>query len=450
MNQRASQMLEIGYGRVNVTPDYPVRLAGSAAVRLASSALDPIYMTCVAIRQGKETFLLVTMDFVGSYKEFTNAVRTTMSQATGVPEDHVLLNSTHTHSSVFARDDTLEGIVQYRKDLNLWAADVGREAVADLAPVAEVRYGSTRHSGMVWVRHYKMADGTFAGANYGSFQSGIVGHASEADQELQMIRFVRAAADKKDVVLMNFPAHATLNGSSIYLSADFPGPAREYVARNTDTLVAYFIAAAGDQVPSSRIEGEQFSADYRVYGEEVGRIAVSCMDGLKRLDATELGFARRTFQGKSNKEGLDRLDEAKSVEAIWNRVGGRGTPEGRQAAKAHGFSSVYAVTAILNRAAFDENRSMELNALSFGNVSLIFAPYEMFGTNGAQIKKDSPYEMTFLVSCAHAQDGYLPSEFGWKLGCYEAQITKFARGTAERLVAEFVDMLKEMKNRPSV
>lgn len=438
--------LQVGYGRVNITPDYPVPIAGSAANRISKGYLDPIYMTCLAVRQGQETLLIGTMDLVGAYEEYSAPARTRISQATGIPEDHIVLNATHTHSSVGVRNINGENIPRYREQFYGWAVAAAKAALEDLAP-AQVWYGSTQTQGMVWVRHYKMADGTYAGANYGSFKkSTIVGHASEAYGEMQLVKFARSDADKKDIVMMNFPAHATMQ-KELYLSADFPGPARDYVEEKTGALVAYFIAAAGDQVPSSRVPEEQFSEDYRVYGAEVGRIAVECLDKLTKLDDTQLRFSQRTFVGKSNKADMDRVDDALAVSEIWEQVGGRGTPEGRAAAKARGFSSVYEVTAILIRMKFGETRSMELRTMSIGNMGIIFAPYEMFGASAMQIKKDSPYAMTFIISCSQNHDGYLPSKLGWQLRCYEAQITRFASGTAEQLAQEYVNMLTEMKNR---
>ena len=167
---------------------------------------------------------------------------------------------------------------------------------------------------------------------------------------------------------------------------------------------------------------------------------------MTKMDNTELRFCQRTYKGKSNKADMDRVDEALAVEAIWKQVGGRGTPEGKAAAKERGFHSVYEVTAILNRMNFPEDRTMALKTLAIGDIGILFAPYEMFGTSGMQIKKDSPYAMTFIISCSQNHDGYLPSEYGCKIRCYEAQITKFAWGTAEILVKEYVDLLTEMKS----
>ena len=438
------QGLEVGYGRENITPAYPVALAGSATEKIAEGYLDPIYITFIALRYQQETYLVATMDLVGAYAEYSDPARSRVSEETGIAEERVILNSTHTHSSVSIRNVENEGAAKYREELYSWAVRAAKAAIADLSP-AEVWYGSTQAEGMAWVRHYKMQDGTYAGANYGSFSSGIVGHASEADTQMQIVKFVRSAEDKKDIVMMNFPAHATMQKEYL-VSADFPGPARQYVEENADTLVAYFIAGAGDQTPTSRVASEQFSSDYNVYGQELGRIAVECMNTMTKLESADIRFCTRTFTAQSNKEDLDRLQEAKQVQLIWEQVGGRGTEAGKAAAKQHGFSSVYEVTAILNREHFEETRSMELKTLSVGDVSFLFAPYEMFGTNAMYIKENSPYPMTFVVTCSQNHDGYLPSELGWELRCYEAQITRYAPGTAEALADEYVSMLNEMKN----
>ena len=436
--------LEVGYGRVDITPGYPVEIAGSAATKISEGYLDPIYITFVALRMEGETYLIATMDLVGVYKEYAVPVRSRISQDTGVPEAHILLNSTHTHSSVSIRSADATNCAQYRTEFYDWAVEAAQAAIEDLSP-AEVWYGSTQAEGMAWVRHYKMSDGSYAGSNFGSFSSEIVGHAQDADVEMQMIKFVRGAENKKDIVMMNFPAHATMQ-KEYSISADFPGPARQYVEEQTGTLLAYFIAGAGNQTPTSRVSREQFSSDYRVYGEELGRIAVECMNTLTQVEASDISFIDRTYTGKSNKEDLDRLPDAQAVEMIWNTVGGRGTDAGKAAAKQYGFSSVYEVTAILNRSHFPEDRSMDLRTLAIGDVSFIFAPYEMFGSNAMQIKQASPYSMTFIVSCSQNHDGYLPDKLGCEIRCYEAQITKYTPGTAELLVDEFVQMLNEMKN----
>lgn len=435
--------LQVGFGRISILPDYEVQLSGGAATRISTGIKDQLYLTCVAIRENGETYIIGTMDFLTSNDVFVEPAKLLMSSATGVPAENILLNATHTHAAPAIRSNGAVNVDKYREDFNKWAEKAAKEAIADLSP-AEIWYGSTEAEGMAWVRHYKMADGTYAGPNYGSFSSGIVGHVSDADVQMQLIKFVRAEEGKKDVVMMNYPAHATMTQTSTDISADFPGPARDYVEANSDTLVAYFIAAGGDQVPNGKVAEENFSSDYKAYGAELGRIAVECMENLTKLETTGITELQRTYVGKSNKEKLDLLAEAKAVEVEWNTVG-RGTPQGAAAAKAHGFSSVYEVSAVIDRANAPETNEMKLRTLAIGDVSFLFAPYEMFGSTAIDIREKSPYPMTFIITCAQDHEGYLPSELGWEIDCYEVHVSKFERGTAEKLAEEYVSMLTEMK-----
>ena len=435
--------LQVGFGRVSILPDYEVQLSGGAATRVSTGIKDQLYITCVAIRENGQTYIIGTMDFLTSDEVYVGPARILMSAATGVPEENIILNATHTHAAPAIRSTGSLNVEKYREDFNKWAEQAAKDAVADLSS-AQIWYGSVQAEGMAWVRHYKMADGTYAGPNYGSTASGIVGHVSEADVELQLIRFARAAEDKKDIVLMNYPAHATMTQTSTDLSADFPGPARDYVEANADVLCAYFIAAGGDQVPNGRVASENFSSDYKVYGEELGRIAVELMNSLTKLETTGITHLERTYTGKSNKEKLDQLAQAKQVEVEWQTVG-RGTAQGAAAAKAHGFASVYEVSAVIERANTPETNNMQLRTLAIGDVSFLFAPYEMFGSTAIHIKEESPYPMTFIITCAPYHEGYLPSELGWQIDCYEAHVTKFARGTAEELAEEYISMLEQMK-----
>ena len=290
-----------------------------------------------------------------------------------------------------------------------------------------------------------MNDGTYYGSNFGSSSSGIKGHVEEADVELQLIRFTRNAKEgQKDIVLMNFPAHATMTQSDTALSADFPAPARLYVEQEENCHVAYFIAAAGNQVPTSRVAAEQFSDDYQVYGEELGRYAVMGLNNMTETENTGFGFVHRTFTAGYNKEKLDQLPKALEVQAVWNTVG-RASDAGKKAAREAGFASIYEVSAVISRSKAADTNSMEIKVLSVGDISFIFAPYEMFGSHGRTIKDESPYDMTFVITCAEGAEGYLPSYLGWEIGSYESHVTKFERGSGEKLAEEFVSMLTEMK-----
>ena len=98
--------------------------------------------------------------------------------------------------------------------------------------------------------------------------------------------------------------------------------------------------------------------------------------------------------------------------------------------------------------AFFESTSFEdaiRNAISIGGLSMIFAPYEMFGPTAEYIMENTPYEMTMIVTCANGAMGYLPTEKAYDYQVYEGLVTKFVPGTAEALADEFLNMLTELK-----
>ena len=75
----------------------------------------------------------------------------------------------------------------------------------------------------------------------------------------------------------------------------------------------------------------------------------------------------------------------------------------------------------------------------------MFAPFEMFGPTGIYIKANTPDAMTFLVTCANADKGYLPIEKAFSYDVYEKLVTNFAPGTAEAVADTFLTMLRERK-----
>lgn len=427
-------------------PKTSVPLAGGDwTKRYSTGKLDDLSITCVALRQQEQTFLLCTADLITIADSFADPTKAAIAEATGVPQENILLNATHTHSAPAIRND-FEGVVEYRELFFRAAVQAARGAIEDLAATT-VYYGSTMTENMVFVRHYLLSDGSYAGSHFGNFENGeIVGHSTQADEQLQLIKFVRK--DKKDILLMSFPGHATFNGGEKQkkLSADFPGIARTYVEENADVLVAYFIGAAGDQNGRSGISDENRvdTQGYRQYGEVLGKYTVDALDHLTKLKKTDMALSTVTFIGKSNKEKVEKFLEAKAVVAIARQYGVN-APETIAAARENGFSSYYEANAVRNRVSAPPTRSMELRVMKLGTLGFVFAPYEMFSTQGMYIKENAKCDMTFIVTNSEGDMGYIPSEKGTQIGCYEACVSDFEPGTAETLAEEFVKLLDALE-----
>ena len=438
----AAASFQVGFGRENITPDFPVALSGgSDPNRISESVIDYIYTTCIAITDtvGK-TVLLITTDVqsVGFKAAITKAV----NEATGIAEENVILCTTHNHSGP-AQSTTKEGGKEFKSILINGIATACKKALEDRAP-ATMSAGEIKADGYVFPRHYKMMDGTYAGSSYGNLVvDQIECIAYEGDATLQMVQFTREG--KKPVLLMNLGAHATFFSSTSIktLSSDFPGPLREHIEGNSDVLVAYFLGAAGDQTPSTKYKPKAHNLDHRAYGKAVGTLVVDALSNLQSVNTGEIKLVAIEHTGKTNYQGIDRLEEAKEIYDLYLE---KGYAKGTTAAKAAGFYSVYDARSIVNRSEMPETQPIKLGALAIGDVSFIFASFEMFSDTGRYIRENSPYGMTF-VSTLSWDDcyGYIPSDIGFELNCYEAYTASFEQDTAKNVADLFVATLKDMK-----
>jgi hypothetical protein len=97
---------------------------------------------------------------------------------------------------------------------------------------------------MNFIRHHRMADGTYAGSNFGSWDSGIVDHATDTDPRMVLVKFAREG--KQDIVLMNWQAHNdNVRGVGYYfLSSSYTGRVRAKFEAETGMHFAFFMGAS--------------------------------------------------------------------------------------------------------------------------------------------------------------------------------------------------------------
>lgn len=406
--------LMVGFGRVTCVPDDPlVHIAGGTAKDdpATDGLLDTIDITCVSLKKGDDTYLIYTVDIVDVIG-YNTTIENTIKNELGIDPDNVIFNATHTHSAPTLKpgDGSLPGAVNYGIKFHECSVDAARLAVADLSPVSEFSYGSIMTEDMVRVRHYLMNDGNTNGSSLTSDASGYKEHLYAADEECQVIKFVRPAEDKKDIILFNLGAHATIVSGThtSSLSADFPFPARTYIEEQGDYLCAYFIAAAGDQIPGSMIEGQvKNKRDHFAYGEQLGGYVIECLEKNMTVSATN--------------------DITLYYEDIFAKKLG---------------CAPYTEGEIPNKS---ECQTVPTNTMTLGDIGLVFYPGEPFGSQGRYLKDNSPM-FTFVITCSEDDQMYFPSPIAYQNHFYEAKTTNFAEGAGEAIAARFVEILTAMKD----
>ena len=447
-NAAEGKSFQVGYGREDIMPaGNKIGLAGhgNQDTRISNSFLDYLYATCIAIRdEAGTTILQFHLDLLSVANLTTEVICGAVSTATGLPEENIFLSATHTHSAPSVASD-IPGINEYRILLGQQCVKAAQAAIADLSP-AEMFAGRVTLENMNFVRHYLLENGTYAGSNFGNFDSSpIKDHATEGDHEMQILKFARAAEDKKDILMMNWQAHPCFTdeaGNGTNLSADFIGSCRTYVEAQTGCNFIYFTGSAGNQNGVSRIASEKHGLDKTAYGEKLGQIMIEQLDQLTPLASGLIQTKRAVYESPINKKDCDRVSEAEQVVALWKSTD-RAT--GNVRAKELGFASVYHANSVVYRSKLEGVTPIEITAVSFGDFSWINAPYEMFAQSALDIKAQTPFDMTFIISMSGRQLGYIPTREAFDYGCYESQTSRLSPGTAEALVEQYVSMLNELR-----
>lgn len=442
--ESAPAALRVGFGRENITPESPVVIAGGGdSNRVSNNTLDPITVTCVAITDADDnTLILITQDTVDADEKHSGGARDMVSQATGVPASNIIISGTHTHSSgTLGTEGT--GVIAFTNLYYDGVIRAAKKAINDRAP-ATAATGTAQAEDLVFVRRYYLDDGTVKGASGNtSTSTTITKHVYDANETIQLVHFLREG--KKDILLTNLGAHATFNGetSMLNLSADFPAGIRGYIESNLECHVAYFIGAAADQTPTTEIPSEDHKLTYYAYGEKIGEIICNALPTLKPIQGGTVQVLHKTHTGKTYQiENPDRLSAAQS---LWGMFKSQGFAASEAAAKAQGFAGIYETMAIVNRAKQKPTRDIPVVAACVGDISFIAASYEMYSITGADIIARSPFENTFIITCANGKNGYIPSAIGYELQTYEAYNSWMAPGTGEDLADLFVEMLNELK-----
>ena len=450
-----SKGFRAGDARVNITPSYSVPLAGygNTSGRMSQGYLDYLYATCIAVTdENDSTVLLISLDLISTRDSYLQDARNAIAEATGITADRIMVQATHTHSAPDMAS-TEPVIAQYKAELVNWIKEAAVAAMADRSP-ATMHTGFGQTKGLSFVRHYLLDTGDIYGDNL-TWPSGAsyVGHTSEPDNEIQLLVFKREAADKKDIMAVNWACHPKMNSTSetkeglanrSKMSADFIGGCRDYIESKSDYLFAFYQGAAGNINPNSKIKDETVTTDYKLYGRLLSTSILVGAENLTPVEGTAIKSTQQIYEAPIDKSEDHLLEEANIINTAWRE--NNDAKAAMALVPGTTIGSVYHASSIVSRSKQSGNRSMELNAISIGPVGFITAPYEMFDTNGMFIKEGSPFETTFVMTCANGANNYIAADYAFeKGGTYEVHNRVFPRGTAEDLANTYVEMLKRLK-----
>ena len=440
----------VGYSRIDITPQTSVPMAGygKTSQRMTRVVRDNLYATSVALQDEDGTIvILLSMDLQRASDITVDVIRPWVSEKTGIPQDHIMLHGTHTHSGPDLNNTKEPLLAAYIEYLNPRLEQVIYESIEDLKP-AEVSYGSIDTVGLNFVKHYQntTADGEvkYFGDNFGTqVLDSTTKHTTDADPTMHILQITREGG--KDIVLVNWRTHPTLTGGSTKyeMSADLVGTFRLALEKQIDCNFIYFTGASGNINASSRIKSEMAAVDVDHHGALMAADAIKCLENMTKVETTKLQTKQIVLDMETNHTTDDLVIYAKQVNAMWSQ--GATFAECREFGEPWGIRSPYYANAITARALRPESMDVELNTITIGDeIAICTAPNELFDTNSMYVEDHSPYKMTMTFGYSNGYRGYIPSAYGWEYTCYESDCSYFLPGCGEEIQDTFLSMLEEL------
>jgi hypothetical protein len=235
---------QVGAARIDITPDYPVRLSGYGGRRKESEGIDQhLFAKALAIGSDKDgVALLLTVDNVAVPDYIREELLRRVARKPVVWPEQLALCSSHAHTAPMLRDvcPTLFG-VDIPPDHQAHIDRYTREVTERLEQVARAALKDRKPARLAW----------------GQTQAGFAANRRTAggptDHDLPVL-FATDKSGKIRAVLVNYACHCTtLSDTPNHICGDWAGYAQEYLERDHSGAVALVsIGCGADANPQPR------------------------------------------------------------------------------------------------------------------------------------------------------------------------------------------------------
>lgn len=403
--------LKAGIGSAVITPPVGIEM-GMWALRkgLCQGIHDHMYARALVLDDGHTPLAVVSLDVCAVSIDVTEQVRELVADQTGIPAGHVLLNSSHTHTTPYTRrsklgpsaDSLTAGHQAYLDTFPHLVAGAIIEAWHHRQPAA-IGAASTRVEGITINRR----DPTLP-----------------VDPELGVIR-IEDGEGHALACLVNYACHGTAVGAHhLEWTADFPGFLSRTVEDAEPGCTCLFLQGAeGDIHPWDWYFGNptpRFGDDYEAaerLGKAIAGPALGLLQHIETTPSIDIRVERATIDlpprpirwTAEEAEAYLAQVEAKAMpyhgEVIPDRCPG--------CLSAQRFPDNYLLGAAKHEALFARHHPAaipaELTAVTLGDIALAAIPGELYHELGMRIKRSSPVTHTYVLGITNDWIGYLPT-----------------------------------------
>ena len=398
--------LKVGAARVCIDPpaeQYPF----PSNFGMCDESRDPCYVRALAIDNGERKILFVVYEM--SDIPSAPGLMAALSEASGVPEEDIILAVTHNHTAPNDRckfpcdESKLAFFEKYEVEQGAAAA---KKAVETMRP-AKYGYGEIDSYCNV-NRDMKSRFGFWVeGPNYEGYSNKTLAAIKFTDEDGRLI-----------AALLNYGAHAVCafvqkdTDGKVKSSCNFPGIACRFAEDyfGGDSVVIWTSGAAGNQDPILwDYQWLEYPDGYitkialpdgigyihmDILGAKQGADAVSC---LERIDASTGEMSIRYLKSTVPVPARKR-DPNFKMPPFGLRMGGEGPRTDWSAPKMPELPAMFIDP--------DRNINYTLNFLKLGDIGVILTSGELYAEIGRDMMEAAPLENTFIITHIPGEGGY--------------------------------------------
>ena len=389
-------LVKMGASQINITPDKPTLMAGYGDRKTPFTGVhDSLYASALYFSSEKTKALFITADLVGFSSKFIDIIKTMISSKTGIPLEDIMIAAVHNHGGPALgtyRNETPQTGYDYAAVLKEKLTNLAVDASKNPVPF---HMGIGKGSCNLNInRRAEYGDSTiWLGRNPDG----------PCDHELDVVKF-EDLNNKTIAVLVNWPCHGTASGGENYLiTGDWPGGAARYIKHQAgkDVVVAVTAGASANINPLYGPTKEFYEID--AVGFHVG------MEAWKTLNQTGT-YPVKTLQATNTTTSFP----------------------GKKSSPGHLPQTTYESA---------PDREIRLSVLKVGDLVLAGISGELFTEIGMEVKKQSPYSNTLIVTHCNGSSGYICTDKAFTEGGYETHSTGFMPGVEKPLINKFLEQI---------
>ena len=390
--------VKLGVSQENITPLIPTLMSGYDARKTPFTGIhDSLYASALYFKGENTSLLVITADVIGYNRNFIDETRNLISSRIGIPSENIMITAVHNHGGPVTKayeKDVPESVENYIKDLQTKFVNMAVRASEKTVPF---KMGIGKGAcDMNINRRAEFADGSI-----------WLGRAPSkpCDHELDVVKF-EDLDNHLLAVMINWPCHATTSGQENYrITGDWPGAAARYVKKQAGNVVVAITAGASGDINPIYGPGTDFN-EIEAVGYHVGKEAWKTFGEIATFPVETIDSRISSVKFPGKKGGKDNFPPT----------------------------------------SFDPAPDVEINftVLKVGPLVLAGISGEVMNEIGMEIKKQSPYTGTLIVTHCNGSSGYICTDKAFTEGGYEVKVTHLMPGTEKPLENKMLEMINSL------